>query len=169
MMLKFQNLLLFISTTALLSSCGIYSFNGASIPTDAETIYVKYFNNKAETIQPSLSQIFTENLKDIFVKQTNLNLMDSKSDLNFSGYITEYKIQPIAITANETARKNRLTIATKVTYQNIFDEESSFEQTFSRYRDYESSQNISDIENELIEAITSELCEDIFNKAFVNW
>ena len=48
-------------------------------------------------------------------------------------------------------------------------EELNFNQTFSRYKDYESSQNLSEIEDILITEITNELVEDIFNKAVVNW
>ena len=152
-----------------LVSCGIYSFTGASIPSEAKTVSVQYFNNKAATVQPTLSQVFTEKLKDMFLEQTNLTLSENEGDLSFSGQISKYQIKPMAIKANETAGKNRLTIAVKVSYNNSFDAENNFEKTFSRYRDYNSAQNISDIEDTLIEEITNELAEDVFNKAFVNW
>ena len=164
-----MKLILTILLSISLISCGIYSFTGASIPTEAKTISVDYFSNKAATVQPSLSQVFTERLKDMFLEQTNLSLSENESDLSFSGYISKYQIKPMAIKANETAGKNRLTIAVKVTYNNSLDSENNFEHTFSRYRDYDSVQNISDIENTLIEEITNELAEDVFNKAFVNW
>jgi hypothetical protein len=164
-----MKLILTILLSIYLTSCGIYSFTGASIPTEAKTISVDYFTNKAANVQPSLSQVFTERLKDMFLEQTNLNLSENESDLRFSGYISKYQIKPMAIKANETAGKNRLTIAVKVTYNNSLDSENNFEHTFSRYRDYDSVQNISDIENTLIEEITNELSEDVFNKAFVNW
>ncbi len=151
------------------SSCGIYSFTGASVPVGAETVSVAYFNNKAATIQASLSQVFTERLKDMFLEQTNLSLSDNEGDLAFSGYISKYQIKPMAIMANETAAKNRLTIAVKVTYNNSFDASKNFEQTFSSYKDYDSSQNLSEVETVLIEEITNQLAEDIFNKAVVNW
>jgi hypothetical protein len=163
--------------SSLLVSCGIYSFTGASIPSEAKTVSVQYFNNKAATVQPSLSQVFTERLKDMFLEQTNLTLSENEGDLAFSGHISKYQIKPMAIKANETAGKNRLTIAIKVTYNNSFDAEKNFESTFSRYRDYESSLNLSNkypdtdetVEDYLIEEITKELTEDVFNKAFVNW
>ena len=164
-----MKLILTILLSISLTSCGIYSFTGASIPTEARTISVDYFSNKAATVQPSLSQVFTERLKDMFLEQTNLSLSENESDLSFSGYISKYQIKPMAIKANETAGQNRLTIAIKVTYNNSLDSENNFEHTFSRYRDYDSVQNISDIENTLIEEITNELAEDVFNKAFVNW
>jgi len=164
-----MRLILTIILSISFTSCGIYSFTGASIPSEAKTISLSYFNNKAATVQPSLSQVFTERLKDMFLEQTNLSLSENEGDLSFSGYISKYQIKPMAIKANETAGQNRLTIAVKVTYNNSLDSENNFEYTFSRYRDYDSAQNISDIENTLIEEITNELAEDIFNKAFVNW
>jgi hypothetical protein len=158
-----------ILLSIFLTSCGIYSFTGASIPSEAKTVSVQYFSNKAATVQPTLSQVFTERLKDMFLEQTDLTLSENEGDLSFSGHISKYQIKPMAIKANETAGQNRLTIAVKVTYNNSFDAENNFEKTFSRYRDYDSSQNISDIESTLIEEITNELAEDVFNKAFVNW
>ena len=164
-----MKLILTILLSINISSCGIYSFTGASVPIEAKTISVNYFNNKAATVQPNLSQVFTEKLKDILLEQTNLNLTENEGDLSFSGFISKYQIKPMAIKANETAGQNRLTIAVKVTYNNSLDSGNNFEHTFSCYRDYDSAQNISDIENNLIEEITNELAEDVFNKAFVNW
>ena len=153
----------------LLVSCGIYSFTGASIPTETKTISTEHFFNKATTIQPNLSQVFTEKLKDIFIEQTNLMLIEDEGDLSLSGHISKYEITPIAIQSNETAGKNRLTIAVNVTFRSTVDSKSNFEQIFSRYRDYNSSENISEIEETLIDEICNELVEDIFNKAVVNW
>ena len=164
-----MKLILTILLSINISSCGIYSFTGASIPIEAKTVSVNYFNNKAATVQPDLSHVFTERLKDILLEQTNLNLNENEGDLSFSGFISKYQIKPMAIKANETAGKNRLTIAVKVNYNNSLDSENNFEKTFSRYRDYDSAQNISNIEKTLIEEITNELVEDVFNKAFVNW
>ena len=152
-----------------LASCGIYSFTGASIPNEAKTISVQYISNKAAIVQPSLSQIMTDGLIDAFAGQTNLEITENEGDLSFSGYITKYQIKPMAIKANETASQNRLTIAIKIKYNNSFDDKQNFETTFSRYRDYASSENIVDVEDGLIKEISKELIEDVFNKAFVNW
>ena len=162
-------LLLLLSVTLLLASCGIYSFTGASIPPEAKTVSVQYFPNNAATIQPNLSQVFTEKLKDAFVEQTNLTLTEDEGDLSFSGHISKYQINPMAIQSNETAGQNRLTIAINVTFKSVIDSKANFEYTFSRYRDYNSSENISEIEETLIDEISNELVEDIFNKAVVNW
>jgi len=165
----FKYLFLFIAGSVLLTACGIYSFTGASIPTEAKTVSVQYFSNKAATVQPTLSQVFTERLKDVFVEQTNLTLSENEGDLAFSGYISKYQIKPMAIQSNETAWQNRLTIEVNVTFKSTIDTKTNFEQIFSRYSDYNSSENISEIEETLIDEISKELVEDIFNKAVVNW
>ena len=158
-----------ISLSTLVVSCGVYSFTGASIPTEAKTISVQHISNKAAIVQPSLSQVITDGLIDAFAGQTNLEITENEGDLSFSGYITKYQIKPMAIKANETASQNRLTIAIKLKYNNSFDDKQNFETTFTRYRDYASSENIVDVVEGLIEEISKELFEDVFNKAFVNW
>ena len=168
-MQKIFRKLLAIVLAAFLSACGFYSFTGASISSDVKTVSVQYFPNRAATIQPTLSQVFTERLKDYFLEQSNLSLEADGGDLNFSGEIVKYEIKPIAIQANEQAAQNRLTISVKVKFENTKDESKNFEQKFSRYADYDSSQSLANVEEDLIEQITNELAEDIFNKAVVNW
>ena len=160
-------ILILLSITWL--SCGIYSFSGASIPEEATTVSVEYFENKASIVQPALSQIITEKLKDLFSEQTNLSIVEQSADLSFRGTIIKYNIKPISIKANETSEKNRLTITVNVLYSNNINSQNEFETSFSRFKDYESNQNFIEIEETLIEEITDEITEDIFNKAFVNW
>ena len=151
------------------SSCGIYSFTGASIDKETKTVSISEFSNQASTIQPILAQLFTEKMKDIFVQQTNLNLTDEKGDLSFSGYIDSYEIKPINITSNERASKNRLTITIYVNFISITNPDNNFENKFTRYKDYDSEEDISEIEELLIDQVCIELVEDVFNKAVVNW
>ena len=156
-------------TGTLVASCGIYSFTGASIPTEAETVSVAYFTSTATNLPATLNQTITEGLRDLLLSQTSLELVESNGDLNFNGTITKYQLNPMAIQANETAGKNRLTIAVEVEYDNMLDKSQNFKTIFNRYRDFDSSENLTDVEGILIEEISKELLEDIFNKAFVNW
>ena len=160
---------IFIFTSISLISCGIYSFTGASISADIQTVSVGYFQNNASMVQPTLSNIMTESLKDQFISQTNLSLTDAIGDLQFEGEITAYTVKPIAIQANETAAQNRLTISVKVTFTNRLDENQNYSQSFSHYADFDSSQDLSIIETELIDQIVQVLSENIFNKAVANW
>ena len=160
---------LLINATIVLSGCGMYSFTGASIPPQAETISVDYFPNNASLVQPTLSQYFTEELQNKFLRQTNLRMVEGVGHLHFEGSITGYRTEPVAISGDDRAAMNRLTITVRVSFYNEFDEDSEFERNFSRYYDYDSNLSLAQIENDAIEAITSELVEDIFNQALVNW
>lgn len=152
-----------------LSSCGIYSFTGASISPDVKTFSVAYFENNAPLVNPNLSQAFTEALKERVLTQSNLNLIRDNADVEFEGQIVDYRTMPISITGNEVASQNRLTISVKVKFNNNKDSEKNFESTFIRYADYASTQNLAEVESNLVKQINAELVDDIFNKAFVNW
>ena len=159
---------LFVSIV-LLCSCGVYTFTGADIHTDIETISISFFQNKAPLVQPILSQNFTNALQDRFIQQTALTNVNTNGDLHFEGYISDYSVKPISISSSDLANQNRLTIKIFVRFNNQIENDKSFEQSFSRYADFDSSLNLSSVEEELIDQIIIELIEDIFNKAVVNW
>ena len=150
-------------------SCGFYSFTGASISNDVKTVYIDYFENKASLVNPTLSSVFTETLKDYFISNTKLDLTDKNGDLSFSGEITNYSIEPISIQANETASQNRLKIIVKVNFTNKTDKSYDFNKSFSRYKDFSVEEDLSVIEDNLISEVCQELAEDIFNKSLINW
>jgi hypothetical protein len=146
-----------------------YSFTGASIPPEVKTINISYFPNNASLVEPTLSQKFTDALRDKFTSETNLVLVNQGGDLLMEGSITGYRTQPVAIQGDDQAALNRLTITVEVTYTNTFDDKMSFDSQFSRYSDYSSSQQLSSVQEELVDEIVTMLVEDIFNKAVINW
>lgn len=146
-----------------------YSFTGASISPEVKTVSVQYFQNRASIVNPTLSQEFTDALKDKIKGQTNLTFVNDLGDVNFEGEITDYKTSPMAITGDDRAALNRFTISIKVKYINRIDVDQDFEKVFSRYQDYDSTRDLSSVEEELIELIINDITEDIFNDAFVNW
>ncbi len=152
-----------------LTSCKTkVSLSGATIPPEAKTISVGFFTNNTSLGAPSLSQRFTEKLRDVVSQQTNLALIKQNGDLQFEGYISDYNVSPIAISADQ-ASQNRMTITVSVKYINKFEASKNFEQNFTRFKDVASDKNISSIEPELVQEIYRQLTEDIFNKAFNNW
>mgnify|MGYP003418131192 FL=1 len=153
----------------ILNSCGIYSFSGASIPAEAKTVSVQYFPNNAQLVNPLLSNLITNTLNDMFVNQTTLQSVAQNGDLALEGEITSYTTSPIAITGNQTAAMNRLTVTVNVRFTNKYDESKNFEQNFSQYQDYPSGQDLNAVQDVLVEEIVNNLCQDIFNKAVVNW
>lgn len=163
------SLFLVLIFAILIGGCRVYTFSGASISPEIKTVSIGYFTNRASIVQPTLSQSFTEKLKDKFVSQTNLRLTDTDSDISFEGYINDYHTQPIAIQGNETAAQNRLSITVFVKFVNTKDPKQSFESPFTRYYDYNSQISLSSIEQEAITQINRTLVDDIFNRAVSNW
>lgn len=149
--------------------CGFYSFSGASIPAEAKTVSVQYFQNIAPLINPTLSTQFTMALRDAVINQTSLDIVESDGDLAFEGEITDYRTSPVAITAGQTAALNRLTITVNVRFVNVYDETKNFETKFSNYVDYPSDQELNSVQESLTSTIIEALVEDVFNKALVNW
>ncbi len=154
----------------ILGGCKVtYSFSGASIAPEVKTFSVAYFQNRAPLVQVGLSQTITNALIDKCKAQTNLNYVTGTGDVSFEGEITDYKTAPLTVAADAQAAMNRFTITVKVKFINSVEPDYSFDQTFSRYADYNASLNLSDVESELSDEIISQLVEDIFNQAFVNW
>jgi hypothetical protein len=133
------------------------------------TLSVQYFQNRAALVQPGLDQKFTDALTDKCKSQTSLEIVSNLGDVIFEGEITEYRTMPLTVAADAYAAMNRFTVSVRVKYTNTVDPDLSFDQTFSRYEDYDSNLNLSDVEADLVEKIVEMIVEDIFNKAFVNW
>lgn len=146
-----------------------YSMGGASIEPDVKTISIENIPNRAPSGPSGMGQMFTNKLKDKFQSQTSLKFVDSRGDLEFSGEITSYTTRPQAVGGDERATKTRLTITVNVKFTNNKYPDKSYETEFSQYEDFDASQNLSDVEDQLVEDITEKLVQDIFNKAVVNW
>lgn len=169
---KMLRIVLPLVLLVMAGGCGVkmkYSFTGASIPIEAKTISVATFQNRASLVQLGLTQSVTDALIDMCRAQTNLNIVSSGGDLSFEGDITDYKTQPLTVGGDEQAAMNRFSITVRVKYLNIFNEDNSYDQSFTRYQDYSSALDLSDVEASLSEEIVKMLIEDIFNRAFVNW
>ena len=167
--LKYFYLIIFIGLITLNHGCGIYSFSGISIPSEIKTIYIQYIDNTATLIEPSLSDNLTEKLKTKCLNESGLIWEEINPDISFSGKIKEYEIKPIAIQNNETAAKNRLTISVEITYINNLDNSKNFNQIFTDYTDFDSTQNFYEAEIELNTIVVDALIDHIFNAAFLNW
>ncbi|MCX7862252.1 MAG: LPS assembly lipoprotein LptE [Bacteroidales bacterium] len=146
-----------------------YTFSGASYSADIHTFHVSFFQNQAPLVNPSLSNVFTEALKDRINNQTKLKLVTRDGDLQYEGEIINYSIAPQTISGNEVAALNRLTISVRVKFTNTKNPNQNFDKTFSQFADYESSKPLQSIEDELIKEIVDKLTQDIFNASLVNW
>jgi len=90
-------------------------------------------------------------------------------DLEVEGEITNYEITALAVTANEVASMNRLTITVKIRFTNKKYPKEDFDRSFAEFEDYPSSSSLDAVEASLVDAITEKLTEAIFNATVANW
>jgi hypothetical protein len=173
--MKFQHIFMFlfiIAISFLNNGCNPsfgYSFKGISIPTDVKTFYVDLFENQDAEAVPTLPRDLTEKLKDKIRRESNLQYSDTDPDIEFSGAITRFQVTAEAPKADEQIGFNKLTIAVNINFTNNKNEKADWKQQFSFDDFFQPEQNLLDVQDNLIENITDELVDRIFNKAFTNW
>lgn len=170
---------LFISLVFLFLpfACGVsvnYSMTGST--TTAETISITEFYNNADLGPANMSQVFTNDLKNYFVRNSNLSVVTEEGELQLEGEISDLRITPISPTGTDDptainrASSTRLTITVRATYINTLDESMSFkDKSFSFYKDFDNELNVSDVEEAFIKEIFERIINDIFNASVANW
>jgi hypothetical protein len=151
-----------------LSGCGVYSFSGAVI--EGKSINIHQFDNRARNVVPSLSSTLTDMIRTRILSQTGLKPVTSDdADYDMTGVITSYEVTVTGAQSVQIATKNRLTISLQITFKNRLNDKASFTQTFTHFSDFDASQILQNVEAALILDIGTQMADDIFNKAFVNW
>lgn len=160
-----------VAAAMLVAACSIsYKFNGSAIDYNIyKTIHVGDFPIRAALVYPPLQQTFENELLDYINRNTRLQTTDSSSDIELEGEITGYALTPQAVTENAYASQTRLTITVRVKYTDARNDKNDLDQTFSAYRDFDSSVMLSDVQDDLCEQISKELVELIFNATLGNW
>ena len=172
-MKKITKIFTILALAVIACACGYkvtYNLSGGSIPPQAQTFSVAYFPNNAPMVAPTLSNALTEGLRDKFSRQTRLQQVEEGGDFAFEGEITNYTSNTSSVSSGDYALQNRLTITVKVNFQNAIDQTTSFNnKTFSSYADYDASQLLIDVQDQLIEEIVEALVNDIYMAAAGNW
>ena len=157
--------------TSMLSACKIgITMNGSMLDyTVYKTVHVSEFPIRAALVYPPLQQTFENELLNYISKNTRLQTTDGASDLEIEGEITGYALSPQAVTENAYASMTRLTITVRVKYTDTHNERNDLDQTFSAYRDFDSSIMLTEVQDDLCQQISKELVELIFNATLGNW
>lgn len=165
---------LFLTVAALLCALPAckptFTLNGSALDyTVYKTVRVSEFPIRAALVYAPLQQTFENELQDYIQRNTRLQIVDGASDLELSGEITGYSLSPQAVTEDAYASKTRLTISVRIKYVDNKDEKNNVDQTFSAYRDFDATQLLVDVQDQLCQEISEELVNLIFNATFGNW
>lgn len=172
-MSKILNLKVVVLLVMLMTwqGCSVsYKFNGAALDYNVyKTIFVSNFPIRAALVYPPLQQTFENELLDYISRNTRLQIVDTSADLQMEGEITGYSLSPQAVTEDAYASKTRLTITVRVKYTDNKQDGKDVDQSFSAYRDFDSSEMLTDVQDELCSQISKELVDLIFNATLGNW
>ncbi len=156
----------------LLTGCIKIGFNftgGGAIDPRIQTLSIETFSNEAPVVVPYLSQEVTQQMQDRFLNQSRLQLVDNNADIRIGGAVTRYQVSPVAISGNTRAEQSRLTVAVRIAFVNTIDENESWENTFSKFVDFDATQDFSSLERDLIDEVLEQITQDVFTKSVAKW
>ena len=137
--------------------------------TKVKTISIADFQNRAEYVYAPLATEFNQKLKDMSIQQTRLRVVNSGGDLEIDGEITGYNQYNESVDASGYSSKVKLTLTVNVRYVNNTNHEEDFEQQFSAFQTYDSSQLLTAVQDNLITLMVKDITEQIFNATVANW
>lgn len=153
------------------SACVIsYKFNGASIDySTTKSISIADFPNMAALVHPPLSADLSDGIRDLFQRQTRLEQVRRGGNLELEGEIIGYQLTPMAVSADSYAAETRLTITVKVRFTNNIVPEDSFEKTYTAFQNFDASQMLTDVQDQLCATMIIEIAEQIYNDTVAKW
>ncbi len=152
-----------------LTGCKIYKFTDSSVNPNIKSVTINTIPNMAAIQVPSIAPLLVEKLQTRFLRETNLRMMQEGGDIEISGVIVDYFIDPVAITNTETVAQNRLTISVKIDFTSKIEPEKNFSTTFRELEVYEATLSSNTVDDQIAPLVLDKLVQVIFNKAFVNW
>lgn len=154
-----------------MSGCSIsYKFNGANINYQTtHSISVADFPNNAALVNPNLSNNLSETIRDLYSRQTRLQVLRKGGDLELEGEIIGYDITQGAISTESYASESKLTIRVNVHFTNNINPEESFDKVYSASQTFDASRMLTDVQDELCTIIVEEIAENIYNDTVAKW
>lgn len=147
-----------------------YKLTGASIDyTIVKTISLETFQNRAAYQWAPMATMLNERLSDVFVQQTKLQQVQRGGDLQLAGEITAYDQFNKSISSGGYSAMVQLKMTVNVRFTNNKNHEEDFERTFSATRDFDATQSLDSVQEELVTQMINEIVESIFNAAVANW
>ena len=154
-----------------LGGCGAYSFSGATIPSDIETIAIPIVDDRSTSPFSSLGSDLTDLLVNRFVNQTRLSLStdNANADARLDVVVQRYTNEPTTVGGDERATANRVTITVQVEYLDQVNDEVFLSRSFSGSSDYSPLNDDLQGSEEATQRALEDLADSIFSQATSNW
>jgi len=116
-----------------------------------------------------MESMFNNALTDIYATQTKLQQVNRGGDISLSGEILSYDQTNKSISSDGYSSLMQLKMTVNVRFENATNHEEDFERKFTASRDFDSSQQLNDVQEELVTQIIKEIVEQIFNATVADW
>lgn len=160
-----------LAVVAMVSSCRVsYKFNGASIDyAKTKTIQIDNFPIRSAYVWAPMQSIFQNKLSDIYASQTRLKQVKRNGDLQLSGEITGFDQFNKGISSDGYSSQVQLKMTVNVRFVNNANHNEDFERTFSATAEYDATQQLTAVQEELVTQMTKDITDQIFNATVANW
>lgn len=141
------------------------------MPEEWERFHLQTLQINASTCPLSYAANLSEAIKDGIQNNTRLTIAPDvkNAQVQLSGDITQYSVNPIALQNGDNAAKNRLSIGVIFTLNYTVPKQEEVKITITRFADFDASTNFSSVENQLLSSINEQIVQDIINKLMSNW
>lgn len=162
---------IFALAIVVVTACTVsYKFTGTNIDyTKTKTISLDKFPIRANYVWSPMESMFYNTITDAFAQKTKLSVIKRNGDLQLSGEIVEYSQTNKSISSDGYSAQVQLKITVNVRFVNTVRHEEDFEQRFSATADYDSSQQLTAVQEQLVQEMIDDIVDQIFNATVANW
>lgn len=166
-----KSLVCVFASAFLMQGCTVsYKLNQASIDyTKTKTFSIETFTNRAAYQWAPMAPMFNTTLSSKYNDHTKLRQVRRDGDLAFSGEITSYDQTNKTISADGYSSMVQLRMTVRVKFVNNVKHEDDFERTFTASREYDSSQQLTAVQEELVQQMIDDIVDQVFNATVAKW
>ncbi len=170
MIRKVIQLIVPIFMLGLMAACTVqYKFTGTSINYDLiKNIQIDKIANRAPYGWAPMEAMFNNKLQDVYANQTRLKLVKRNGDLHIAGEIVSYDQFNKGISADGYASQVQLRMTVNIRFVNSKTNQQ-WEKQFSATSQYDSTQQLTAVQESLVTEMIKDLCDQIFNATVADW
>ena len=162
---------LILLSVAVLTACTVsYKFTGTSIDyTKTKSISLDKFPIRANYVWSPMESMFYNSLCDEFSQKTKLKVLKRGGDLQLAGEIVEYSQTNKSISSDGYSAQVQLKITVNVRFTNNKKHDEDFEKRFSATAEYPATQQLINVQEQLVQEMIDDIVDQIFNATVANW
>ncbi|MBR1838090.1 MAG: LptE family protein [Bacteroidaceae bacterium] len=160
-----------VCALTLLTGCYLpkYSFTSTSIDYNLiHSIQIDKIANRAPYGWAPMEAMFNTKLQDKYANQTRLQIVKRNGDLHVAGEITGYDQYNKGVSAEGYSAQVQLKMTVNIRFENP-KKNIQWERQFTATTQYNSTQQLSTVQERLVTEMIEDLTDQIFNATVADW